>query len=867
MGILASFMDRRVGAELNERGVLVWYDPAGDWHPWIEAVRGEKSPAQEGAAIQVTIGGRDGHLVVSTGSHYEVLRVCEPLVSSAEMPRLLVYVPNEPYLETLSPLRELECLGGQKDAFLRELAQVARQALQSAGLSESKIDELLNRDGLDFNYLDSISVGDAGASPLAPVFGSSRELDVLPSFLAEPERRAEVAEKGLLGEVVQLVESSAGIVFLAEHAADATPEQSAERFAAQLGRALLVAEFRDDLEGPEPVEISQIPAPTKTDQRKRVRDICHRLRREYADEYEEIADTVEQELGLARAEIDALSLGRIDTFRFEERRLLDACDGLLAQGAAEQARQIVNGRIKEESFWASVIRYPTRHAAWEACGEFAQLSLAIDEVEEALKKPPQGATEWVHAYCADDGWHRMDQRFREARYRLSGLEDPAILERGSERIFGRYDDLLERMASGFVQTLKDDGWKVKDILPQEEIYDRLVARQSEPIAYILADAMRFEMGSELVGLLEAIGATTVRLEPAVAVAPSITDLGMAALLPGAERSFSMTESPKGVTGVIRGRALIGSAARMDYAKGEVPGLVEMTLNRLVHELSPKKREEELRGAKVIVIRSQEIDGIGENIPEGVAQKIMGTILEDLRTAVQRLSDAGVHRFVIVADHGHFFAGSKGDDMKIDPPEGGKKVDIHRRCWVGRGGSTPSACVRLSSSDLGYEGTDLELVVPKGTGVFKAGGSLAFHHGGLSLQELIIPVLSFERTSKKAAKKKASDELLALDDVDKKITNRIFSLRLKPLQLDLFEPLRVRIIAESTADKRIVAQAAWASEGWDSEGRIVTLVSGEPVDLRLLLDDDTAQELRVVVVEVGTERTLKDTEPIPVSLMS
>ena len=59
-------------------------------------------------------------------------------------------------------------------------------------------------------------------------------------------------------------------------------------------------------------------------------------------------------------------------------------------------------------------------------------------------------------------------------------------------------------------------------------------------------------------------------------------------------------------------------------------------------------------------------------------------------------------------------------MKIDPPEAGKKVDLHRRCWVGRGGSTPSSCVRLSSSDLGYEGTDLELVVPKGTNKWVVG---------------------------------------------------------------------------------------------------------------------------------------------------
>ena len=108
--------------------------------------------------------------------------------------------------------------------------------------------------------------------------------------------------------------------------------------------------------------------------------------------------------------------------------------------------------------------------------------------------------------------------------------------------------------------------------------------------------------------------------------------------------------------------------------------------------------------------------------------------------------------------------------------------------------------------------------------------------------------------------------VVLEDVDAEITNRIFSIRLRPTTLDMFEPLRVRVIAESTADKSTVARAAWSSEGWGSEGRIITLVSGEPVDVRLLLDDDSAQELRILVVEVGTDRTIKDTEPIPVRVI-
>ena len=51
--------------------------------------------------------------------------------------------------------------------------------------------------------------------------------------------------------------------------------------------------------------------------------------------------------------------------------------------------------------------------------------------------------------------------------------------------------------------------------------------------------MRFEMGASLAELVKAAGAQALRLEPAIAMTPTITDVGMVALLPGAERSFTI----------------------------------------------------------------------------------------------------------------------------------------------------------------------------------------------------------------------------------------------------------------------------------------------------------------------------------------
>ena len=859
MGVLADYIERRLADELDRRDIVVWYDEPEDWRVFVEQQLGGGQVSCEASVCDVRVAGREAKLVVFAGSYYEVLAACEPLTSAADIPRLLIYLSGEPHIAELSPLRELECMGGEQEPFQRSLKQMARAAFRAAGLADSKIDELIERTGVTYEFLDAVPVGDgASASLLSPIFGSSCEVDVVPAFLVDSERRAESAAMGLLSEVAALIRKGLGLGVKAS--------SEAGEMAQELARTLLVAEMRSDLSGPEPVALSQIARPETEVQVARAREVCGRLRRDHPAAYTRLADEVEGELGLADLDIDAKALGRIDTFRFEERRLLEACDRLLAEGKTERVLEIVKERTG--SFWVSVSEHPDRHAAWQACGELAQLSLGIDSTEKALNAAPANARDWVEAYTAPEGWHCVDQQYREARALLGRLHDPAELESGADKVLALYDSLLQRMAEGFTDVLRAASWQISGVPPQTDVYERYVTRRQGVIAYLLVDAMRFEMGRALATLLEAAGAQGVQVVPATAAAPTITDLGMAALLPGAKRSFSMAESANGVTGTIDGTALVGSAVRMDYAKGAVPGLIEMTLDRLLHDMRAKRLAEEVRRASVVVVRSQEIDGAGESLPEGVARRIMSTVLEDIRKAVLRLADAGVEHFVITADHGHLFGLRRGDDMKIDPPDGGQVVDLHRRCWVGRGGQTPSSCVRLSAADLGYQGTDLDIVVPRGTGVFKAGGSLSFHHGGLSLQELIIPVLSLGLKGKRLAKARRGGELVALESVPKEITNLIFSLSIRRTELAL-EALQVRLIVEGKVGEKeaTVGQAVFAVQGWDPDTRVLSLEAGEkgcePVSVGIQIVDEEVKELRVLVVQVGTDRTLKDTSPIPV----
>lgn len=864
MGLVTEHLEARLAKDLRDHRVIVWYDPRGEWDAWVAGKLGDEAFSGPAQCHAVAIADLRAEMALFTGSYYELIEVCESFLDSGDPHDLLIFVPHELPPEALSPLRELECLGGDRDRYQHELTRLARDAFVRAGLSDSKVDELLSEGGASYTFLDGVKVGEeGGASPLQPLFGTSREEEVLPRFLGDANKRLEAIRAGRLEDVARLLDQTLGVSTPMD-CGDVGDEELADAVAVRMARSLLVAEMRGDLVGDEPIEIHQIAGPRTPEQNERARKVCDRFRLFYPDEYERLADVVEQSLGLAEADLDPMQLGRIDTFRFEERALLAACDKLLSQNESGEALNIVQQR--SGSFWASVARFPERHAAWEACGALARLGLKIQTVSKEMSSPPKGASASVSRYAADDGWHRMDRLFREARYRLTRLNDQAELQNGADAIFKMYDLVVEPMSEGFVDAFRADGWDIRDVPSQTGIYAGFVERRRGPVAYFHVDAMRYEMGAELAELVGAAGAIDVQLRPAVAVAPTITDLGMVALLPGAEESFSMAAHDKGVAGVIAAKPLIGVAARMDYAKGAIPGLVEMTLDRLLFELDSKGVQKATKDAPVIVIRSQEIDGAGESLPDNLARTVMGSVLENVRQGILRLAEAGVQEFLITADHGHLYGARRGDDMKISPPQGGQQVDLHRRCWVGRGGDTPSSCVRLTASDLGYSDTDLDLVVPRGLGVFKAGGSLSFHHGGLSLQELVIPVLSFHMERAKSGGAGRRGELLSLEKVPSRITNLIFSLNVRRTDLPM-EKLNLRLIVEASGsdERRTVGRAIFANDGWDAETQTISLKDTDAVSVGIQIDDENVSEVRVLAVQVETDRTLKDTPPIPVSI--
>lgn len=848
MHTLHDYVAKQLTDKIKSRRVVVWYDERGEFHPFVDEVRG--GPRTVSEPVPVTVGGAKASLAEFSGSMFELRAVVEPHVNGDTPGSVVIYVPGVARDRRASVLMELEKAGTTWEPQLKQLGRNLLLQRYTLGV----VDELL-AEGRKVSYEDlaRACAGNSGAEPpsiLKSIFHDAIGNDgLLTAWLVSDARDADIVSKEATHELSKLVKARLGLALVAD--------SPLAKLRAITLRYVLAGEFRLDLSSDAPASLDSIAKPLTKDEETAVREIARRLRSGHADAYAALADRVEEELGLKNAKLPLGALGSIDTFRFEERALLRHAGDLIANSKFGEALALVADR--EQSFWLD--RDVSRKAQWEATRRMAELGNVAMEVRKAVSKTSGDAAAWLDAYVSKDGWFRLDQAQRRLEAWVANLD-----EEPEERPLGvarrAHEDACHAMAEGFTKALVKAGWTVPGALHQTRIWSEVVANKPKPVAYFLVDAMRFEMGVELAGRLPKTSEVSVRA--AVGALPSITPIGMAALQPGASASFSVVEQGGKLGARIDDSFLPDLAARKKHVAARVPKLVDVALDELL-SLQPSKLTKKLDGAQVVVVRSQEIDHAGEAGFTFQARQVMDTVIDNLARAFRKLATAGIEHAVVSADHGHlFFANDRDESMRTDAP-GGKTVELHRRCWIGRGGATPAGCVRVAASSLGYA-SDLEFVFPATAGVFRAGGDLAFHHGGPSLQELVIPVVTVRTKARKAEHPSAGP--IEASGLPEAVTNRIFSVTFtygaKQMLLGA-TGIQVRPLLMA-AGKQVGAVGMAVDAQFDRATGTVTFEPNEPVTIAFLLNDESAASLRVVVQDPTTDAELyRSPTDIPIRL--
>jgi hypothetical protein len=395
------------------------------------------------------------------------------------------------------------------------------------------------------------------------------------------------------------------------------------------------------------------------------------------------------------------------------------------------------------------------------------------------------------------------------------------------------------------------------------------AAKAGRVAYLLVDALRFEMARELLAVLDP--GWSCDLVPALATPPTVTEIGMAALLPGAEKGLAVATSAGKLTAVLAGQTLKDRKDRMAHFRAAVGGsMAEAKLDRLA-PLSDPHLSQAIRSAPVVVVTAtEEIDGLCESNP-ALARRMLDDVLNQLRRGIRSLFGLGVQTVIVSADHGYLFGEKLSSGQAMDPP-GGKTALLKRRVWVGQGGADVPGCLRAPLSAFGLGG-ELEIVVPWNLSCFKApGGAVEYFHGGLSLPEMVIPVLTVRAGA--APPPAAAGQLTwKLTMGSRTISTRFVSVTVEGSSAELLpvEPPTVRV--EVRAGEQAISAPVSASYGFQEATRDVRLaletavpptVAGNTITL-MITDTPAADEVTVHLLDATTGISLARLEHVPFSI--
>jgi len=827
MGIVTDYLRKIIQEQVEKQGLVVWYDPEGDYSD---------------AASKLGI--PDTHFLAYEDSFFRLRHQIEPFFGGQTAPRLLVYVPLDP--QTLHhALIEIEAAAavlkpGQNPVTRNtRLSVIARAALKSS-FNVDAIENIVKRidvGKLSLVELDKLADQGAGIAreALTLIFAGKPDEETALLFVASDQYDHALVDKDAVGQIRDLLVEAYGL-----HADNTvTPADLRAAFVRYLLRTDLLLGWQ----GERPQELAVLSLPPETRLRAACRSLAYtwRQRTDLRTSYIEWAGVVERELRLDRLNLPVHAIREIETFLAVERALQKGIEADLLTQASDDAVALAEAH-QQSSFWSGVEDVQPR---WALIASAGRLLLEAERIEAALKHAPHDAAAFIHAYTnADYPYCRLDSAHRQMeigyhKFQFDLTDDSQnLLDRLVIKAREQYMQVGSSMAARFVRAYQQSSFAPRQILKQTQIFERKVKPNLEAgkTAYIWVDALRYEMALDLIkGLQDDFQFT---LEPALATPPTITSVGMAALLPGADQARVVVHKDA-VTLQIGETRLKDRSDRVKYLRGLYPGLVDVKLPDLVPK--PKKAlETALRAADFVLVTSQEIDESGETDNES-ARLQMDNVLLQLQQGLRILARCGIQTIVVTADHGHLFIETTGGDMKIDAP-GGVTASLHRRVWVGNGGAQNDGFLRTPLSAFGLE-TDYELAVPYTFGVFPVqGGASRYFHGGLSPQEVIIPVLTLTSTRKSSARTQ-SDMQWELKPGAQKI-GRFFSVQVMGMPTGLFplEPPLVRL--ELRLNNQVISTAVSAGYGYDS--------STENIQLRLNETAPSGIEPNTVTLMVTTE---------------
>ena len=426
----------------------------------------------------------------------------------------------------------------------------------------------------------------------------------------------------------------------------------------------------------------------------------------------------------------------------------------------------------------------------------------------------------------DSGLWAIDQEYRHYVRASRAVHVDDVLTDLDRHVENAYrDDYLRPLSRTWDDALR--GMRTWDIaVPSssgriDSFHRLLVAGSHRRTVVIISDALRYEAGVELADKLRSLGRGAVSVNPWYTMLPSITALGMAALLPHRELTLGVRGKDQVVVET-DGQSTAGIDARrtiLEGADGRAFTYEELKQDTI------KVMRSKFKGTSAVYIYHDVIDATGDHAAsESATPDAVNRAIDELSGLVGKLISADITRILVTADHGFLFQDSEpvnDDTAKQGGVPRGRSVSVKKRRYVlGKDLESTDDFVAFDATSVGLiDGPSIAL--PYGTRRIRIQGrGNRFVHGGASLQEIATPVIEVSVGSGGTEEVRDVGIALHYDDTSLKV-NR-FSPRViqqEPIS-PTRRPLTVTIRLESMSGEQL------------SSTRVLTLDAGERSEVSL-----------------------------------
>lgn len=391
--------------------------------------------------------------------------------------------------------------------------------------------------------------------------------------------------------------------------------------------------------------------------------------------------------------------------------------------------------------------------------------------------------EYTTDYYRKDTFYRQFHLCFQKCLKVSNPLLDDLFKHVTEKVEGLYSHwfvglLGENWSGASAENLEQFG-RILEVPQQMDFYRSKVKPGTNRTYVIISDAFRYEVAASLAAQLRRETQSKVELNSCQAIFPTVTKFGMAALLP--HRELVAAEKSSGLLSVLVDGQTTDAGNRDKILKLANKASVALKYDNIIG-LKRAERQALVKGMEVVYIYHDKVD-IASHTSDSAVFPACDEAISDIKNLVRIIvNEFGGTNIIITADHGFLYTYSPlSEDDKVDkttPSE--QDVEIDRRYLITRKGANPEYLLPVKFLD---GQSDFNAFAPRGNvRIKKKGGGLNFVHGGISLQEMVVPIVEYQhlRTATKAYQRNrdkidTKPVTLNLLSASKKISNMIFSL--------------------------------------------------------------------------------------------